>query len=196
MIRQNLLSAYPKQVHLYFKTFPLDMHPWAKPAAVAGLCVNRQKADLFWEYHDWIFAHQSEITPENLKDKVMEWAKGQKDLDSLQLTSCVTSNATLPEVEKNIASFVNAGGVGINLEDGRWPHELHLRKIEAALKAGERTGVKIFINARTDVFLKQLVPAEQATEETLKRAKAIKAAGASGLTGKTRSARSARKSVR
>src|SRR5262249_3333643 len=33
------------------------------------------------------------------------------------------------EVEKNIASFLDAGGVGINLEDGRSPHELHLRKI-------------------------------------------------------------------
>ena len=85
------------------------------------------------------------------------------------------------DVEKNIATFLNAGGVGINLEDGRESHELHLRKIEAALKAGERTGVKIFINARTDVYLKQLVPAEQAVEETLRRAKAIKAAGASGL---------------
>ena len=85
------------------------------------------------------------------------------------------------EVEKNIFALLDAGGVGINLEDGRWPHELHLRKIEAALKAGERAGVKIFVNARTDVYLKQLAPAEQAIEETLKRAQAIKAAGASGL---------------
>lgn len=85
------------------------------------------------------------------------------------------------EVEKNIAAFLDAGGVGINLEDGRSQHELHLRKIEAALKAGERTGVNIFVNARTDVYLKQLVPAEHAVDETLKRAKAIKAAGASGL---------------
>ncbi|HLK64614.1 MAG TPA: thioredoxin domain-containing protein [Bryobacteraceae bacterium] len=103
MLRQNLLSAYPKQVRLYFKTFPLDMHPWAKPAAVASLCVNRQKSDLFWEYHDWVFAHQGEITPENLKDKVLEWAKGQKALDALQLTSCMDSSATIGEVEKNIA---------------------------------------------------------------------------------------------
>ena len=84
-------------------------------------------------------------------------------------------------VERNIASFLDAGGVGVNLEDGREPHALHLRKIEAALKAGARAGVKIFVNARTDVYLKQLVPAEQAVEETLKRAAAIKAAGASGL---------------
>jgi protein-disulfide isomerase len=102
MLRQNLLQAYPKQVRLYFKTFPLDMHTWAKPAAIASQCVYRQKADLFWEYHDWIFAHQAEITPENLKDKVMEWAKGQKDLDALQLTACMDSQATVGDVEKAI----------------------------------------------------------------------------------------------
>src|SRR6185503_1694822 len=85
------------------------------------------------------------------------------------------------EVQKNIAALIDAGGDGINLEDGKWPHELHLKKIEAARNAGERAGVNLFINARTDVYLKQLVPAEQAQAETLRRAAAIKAAGASGL---------------
>lgn len=82
---------------------------------------------------------------------------------------------------KNIAALIGAGAVGINLEDGKAPHETHLKKIEAIRNAAERAGVNLFINARTDVFLKQLVPAEQAVEETLRRAKAIKEAGASGL---------------
>ncbi|HTS24825.1 MAG TPA: thioredoxin domain-containing protein [Bryobacteraceae bacterium] len=103
MLRQNLLASYPKQVRLYFKTFPLDQHPWAKPAAIAGHCINRQKADLFWEYHDWIFAQQNQITLENLKDKIMEWAKGKSDLDALQLTSCMDSQATVGDVEKATA---------------------------------------------------------------------------------------------
>ena len=45
MLRTNLLSAYPKQVRLYFKDMPLEqLHPWAKPAAMAGRCVFRQNA--------------------------------------------------------------------------------------------------------------------------------------------------------
>ena len=44
VLRTNLLSAYPKQVRLYFKDFPLEqIHPWAKPAAIAGRCVFKQK---------------------------------------------------------------------------------------------------------------------------------------------------------
>lgn len=84
-------------------------------------------------------------------------------------------------VAENVAAFIGVGAVGINLEDGREQHELHLRKIEAARGAAERAGVNLYINARTDVYLKQLVPAEQAVAETLRRAVAIKNAGASGL---------------
>lgn len=81
----------------------------------------------------------------------------------------------------NVAALIDAGAVGINLEDGKQPHELHLKKIEAVRAAAERSGVDLFINARTDVFLKKLAPPEEAVRETLRRAQAIKAAGASGL---------------
>lgn len=84
-------------------------------------------------------------------------------------------------VAENVTALIDAGAVGINIEDGKQPHELHLKKIEAVRAAAERAGVNLFINARTDVFLKQLVPAEQALTETLRRAAAIKSAGASGL---------------
>lgn len=81
----------------------------------------------------------------------------------------------------NVAAMIDAGAVGINLEDGKGPHELHLKKIEAIRAAAERAGVDLFINARTDVFLKKLVAPEEAVRETLRRAAAIKSAGASGL---------------
>lgn len=84
-------------------------------------------------------------------------------------------------VGENVAALIGAGAVGINLEDGAQPHDLHLRKIEAARAAAERAGVVLYINARTDVYLKKLVPPEQAVEETIKRGRAFKQAGASGL---------------
>jgi 2-methylisocitrate lyase-like PEP mutase family enzyme len=87
----------------------------------------------------------------------------------------------LKQVAENVTALINAGAVGINLEDGAAPHELHLRKIEAVREAAVRAGIDLYINARTDVYLKQLAPAEQAVEETLRRAAAFKNAGASGL---------------
>lgn len=85
------------------------------------------------------------------------------------------------QVAENVVALINAGAVGINLEDGKQPHELHLRKIEAIREAATRAGIDLYINARTDVYLQQLAPPEQAVEETLRRAAAIKTAGASGL---------------
>jgi protein-disulfide isomerase len=104
MLRDNLTSAYPTQVRLYFKTFPIaSLHPWATAAAIASRCVYRQQPTAFWSYHDWIFEHQQEITPENLKDKVMGWAKDQKDIDSLQLGQCMDTKATEADVNRDLA---------------------------------------------------------------------------------------------
>jgi 2-methylisocitrate lyase-like PEP mutase family enzyme len=84
-------------------------------------------------------------------------------------------------VGENVAAIVGAGAVGINLEDGRESVDATAAKIEAARAAAEREGVALFINARTDTFLKQLVPPERAVEETLARAARYREAGASGV---------------
>ncbi|HEV3330013.1 MAG TPA: DsbA family protein [Bryobacteraceae bacterium] len=103
-LRDNLLSTYPTQVHVYFKQFPLtSIHPWSKAAAIASRCVYRQNKDEFWKYHDWIFQNQMEIDPDNLKQKVLGWAQDEKTIDTLQLTSCMDSRATEAEVDKDIA---------------------------------------------------------------------------------------------
>jgi len=84
-------------------------------------------------------------------------------------------------VAENVARFIDAGAAGINLEDGRDAPELHARKIEVVRNVAERAGVKLFINARTDVYLKRLVAPEAMLEETLRRGWKIKQAGADGL---------------
>ena len=103
-LHDKLLETYPTQVHLYFKQFPLtSIHPWSKAAAIASRCVYRQNNEEFWKYHDWIFQSQAEINPDNFKQKVLEWASGEKTIDALQLTSCMDSRATEGEVDKDIA---------------------------------------------------------------------------------------------
>jgi protein-disulfide isomerase len=103
MLRTNLLSAFPKQVRLYFLDLPLEsIHPWAKPAAIAGRCIYKQNANAFWDYHDWVYEHQAEITKDNFRDKLLEFAK-TKQIDALQLGSCLDTNATESEVNRSIA---------------------------------------------------------------------------------------------
>jgi protein-disulfide isomerase len=155
MLRQNLLTAYPKQVRLYFKTFPIvSLHPWAKTAAIASKCVYRQDPGKFWDFHDWVFGHQGEITPENFKDKFMEWAKGEKDLDSVQLAQCVDTKATEAEVDKDIAQghelqvdrtptlFINGRRINQTID---WPNlraviDYEIEYQKTAKNAGENCG--------------------------------------------------------
>jgi protein-disulfide isomerase len=80
--------------------FPLEsLHPWAKTASIAGRCIFHQNAAAFWDYHDWIFSHQDEITPDNLKSKVLEFASG-KGVVADQLSSCIDNRATESEIDK------------------------------------------------------------------------------------------------
>src|SRR5437879_451967 len=87
----------------------------------------------------------------------------------------------LGQLGETIKAVIGAGAVGINLEDGRRDPDLHARKIEAARKAADATGVPLFINARTDVYLKGLAEGEAAYAETVRRAERYRAAGASGI---------------
>ena len=80
----------------------------------------------------------------------------------------------------NIVRLIDAGAVGINLEDGNASPDLLCRKIEAVKAAASRSGIDLFVNARTDVYLKNLAPG-RSVDETLRRARQYAAAGADGL---------------
>lgn len=101
-LRANVTKTYPTQVRVYFKDFPLANHDWAKPAALAGRCIFRQNPLAFWDYHDWAFDKQGEITAANFREKLAGFVKG-KEIDPLQLNQCVDRKETEAEVEKSMA---------------------------------------------------------------------------------------------
>ncbi len=98
--------------------------------------------------------------------------------------------AAEPEsVTRNVARIVAAGAIGINFEDqvvggeGLYPIDAQAERVAAARKAGEEAGVPLFINARTDLFLKEKDAARHGdlVAEALERAAAYRDAGASGF---------------
>ncbi len=84
-------------------------------------------------------------------------------------------------VVEHIKPVLAAGISGINLEDGTDEPTVLARKIEAIKKLAAAEGVDIFLNARTDVYLQDLVADEMKVAETLRRAKTYEDAGADGL---------------
>jgi 2-methylisocitrate lyase-like PEP mutase family enzyme len=131
----------------------------------------------------------------------LAWARGYPDGDALPprvLAAAVAEIARVVSVPLSvdaeggysddpkavgevIRAIVDAGGVGINIEDDSKPPELLIAKIEAARAAGVAAGVNLFINARTDVYLRGLVPGERAVEESIARARRYRDAGADGI---------------
>lgn len=93
------------------------------------------------------------------------------------------------QLQKNIKSLLDCGIVGINIEDtdkksrNLKPTESQCHKIKLIRKAADETGIPLFINARTDVYLheKNFAGAEAQLDETLKRGLAYKEAGADGF---------------
>ena len=84
-------------------------------------------------------------------------------------------------VAATAARVVAAGAVGINIEDGEGSPDLLAAKIEAVKRAAQGSGVDLFVNARTDVYLAGLAPDERRVEETIARAARYRDAGADGL---------------
>jgi protein-disulfide isomerase len=99
-IRQNLPTAFPKDVRVLFADFPLESkHPWARAAAEASHCLGDGHPEVFWAFHDWIFAHQGEIDNEgkNLREKLMQFAN-ERHIDTASFATCLDSLATAQEV--------------------------------------------------------------------------------------------------
>jgi 2-methylisocitrate lyase-like PEP mutase family enzyme len=110
---------------------------------------------------------------------VAECARASK----VPLTADIEGGYTddLAELAEVIRGVAGAGAVGINLEDGTRDPDLHARKIAAARQAAEGAGVDLFINARTDVYLKGIAQGEAAVAESIRRAALYGEAGASGV---------------
>ena len=84
-------------------------------------------------------------------------------------------------VADTVARLADIGVAGINLEDGNASPDLLCSKIEHIKRACARVGTNVFVNARTDVYLRGLAPAGARVEPTLARAKRYREAGADGL---------------
>lgn len=92
-------------------------------------------------------------------------------------------------VARSVAEFVAVGAVGLNLEDatGRPQEPLYAledqqRRLAAARRAADATGLPIYLNARTDTYLSGFGQSDEARlAETIRRGRAYLEAGADSL---------------
>ncbi len=80
-----------------------------------------------------------------------------------------------------LARIQDVGVVGINIEDGAGSPDLLCKKIAAIRSRAAHFGFDLFINARTDVYLRGIASGKAAIEEVISRSSRYRAAGCDGL---------------
>lgn len=98
---------------------------------------------------------------------------------------------TAAEVGETVRLVIDAGAVGINLEDARYGGPAgdgplrdiddQAERIAAARAAADEAGIRLFVNARTDTYLRSVGAPDQRLTDTLTRGAAYLAAGADGV---------------
>lgn len=103
---KEILEAYPTQVKLIFRDFPLSsMHQYAQKAAEASECAGEQGK--YWEMHDKLFENQQALTADDLKKYAADLG-----LDTGKFNTCLDSGAMASEVQKDFNDGQAAGVSG------------------------------------------------------------------------------------
>jgi len=96
--------------------------------------------------------------------------------------------ATADEVGETARQIIEAGAIGINLEDSTgdpaqplYDLETAVGRVKAARAAGAATGIPLVINARTDALIAMKGDRESLLAEAIRRANAFREAGADSL---------------
>jgi protein-disulfide isomerase len=101
----DVLKAFPKDVQLVYKQFPLNIHQYSRQAAAASLVAQSQGK--FWELHDRMFQNFTKINDESLRG----WAK-DVGLNLAQYDEAIQSGKYEPAVQKDIADGAAAKVLG------------------------------------------------------------------------------------
>ena len=97
-----LLKAFPNDLRLVYKQFPLDTHSQAALASRASLAAHAQGK--FWPLHDKMYANSRAIN----RQTVLEWAK-EFGLDMPKFTKFFDAPETQSTVDRDLADGSRAG---------------------------------------------------------------------------------------
>jgi protein-disulfide isomerase len=148
-----LTERYKDKIHIVYRDFPLDIHPWAMRAAIDTNCVGAQSPAGYWNLVDYIHAHAGEMGGEE-----KSLAKANDTLDSLtrdegkrQKLNADTLNACIAKQEDAAvkASMKLGESLGVDATpalfingekiEGALPLEYVYRMIDNALIASGQT---------------------------------------------------------
>jgi protein-disulfide isomerase len=100
-----VLKAFPKEVRLVYKQYPLNIHQYARQAAAASLAAHSQGK--FWQMHDKLFENFRSINEENIK----RWAR-EIGLNMAEFEKAMQSGRYEPVIQKDMTDGAAAKVIG------------------------------------------------------------------------------------
>jgi protein-disulfide isomerase len=98
---ESLVQAEPN-ARFVFQNFPLEMHNWAAKGAAYSDCVGRASNDAFWKFIAKTYETQTDITAENVDEKLTAIADGV-GLKGADIAACAAKPETKAHVDSSIA---------------------------------------------------------------------------------------------
>ncbi|HEX8252831.1 MAG TPA: thioredoxin domain-containing protein [Thermoanaerobaculia bacterium] len=125
---RELVLAYPDDVRVVYRHYPIAAHQNAVPAAQAGFCAGEQKR--FWQFHDALFA-APRVTPQSIRDAAVAAGVDQDRFDA-----CVASDASRLAVDRDVEAARLAGVTGtpaLFINGRRFRHKIDLHTLQSAV---------------------------------------------------------------
>jgi len=97
---ESLVAAEPN-ARFVFQNFPLEMHNWAARGAAYSDCVGRASTDAFWKFVSKTYEHQSDITAENVDEKLKGIAD-ESGVKGSEIQACADKPDTKAHVDASI----------------------------------------------------------------------------------------------
>ncbi|MFZ0860511.1 MAG: thioredoxin domain-containing protein [Candidatus Sulfotelmatobacter sp.] len=98
---EALVAAEPT-ARFVFQNFPLEMHNWAAKGAAYADCVGHASNDAFWKFVSKTYGTQSDITAENVDEKLTAIADGA-GVKGADIAACAAKPETKARVDASIA---------------------------------------------------------------------------------------------
>lgn len=177
----RIVTAYPNDVRLVFKHFPLPMHADAQPGARATLAAHEQGK--FWQMHDRLFANQRAMKPTDVLRYAEEIGLNVQQFksrrDAADLTQRVADDLALGQtlgVSGTPAVFVNGKPLRGNqpLDKLKAVVEQERRLALGLLEAGSKRNEVYARIMKGATALQAAAPVEDATPKAVDTARAAK----------------------
>jgi protein-disulfide isomerase len=125
----QVLKAFPKDVQLVYKQYPLNIHQYARQAAAASLFAHTQGK--FWELHDRLFQNFATIDDQNIR----KWA-GELGLNLVEYDRAMQIGKFEPILQKDAADGASAKVMGTPtlFVNGRRLHDRSFEGIKAMVQ--------------------------------------------------------------